>query len=129
MVTAGAPPANRRVVTYARLCRRPARSDRAAHCAPVLPTALEAPSMRTQVPNPSKTPAAPATPSTDAPAASRRRLFAGLGAVGAAAAASTLLPGVVPAEPAPVALQSAPENGGGYQLTQHVQRYYQTAKV
>lgn len=85
--------------------------------------------MRPLIPNTAKTPAASATPSNDAPAAGRRRLFAGLGAVGAAAAASTLLPGVVPAEPAPVALQPAPENGGGYQLTQHVQRYYQTAKV
>ena len=85
--------------------------------------------MRSHSPNTPKTPAASATSSTDAPAPGRRRLFAGLGAVGAAAAASTLLPGVLPAEPTPVALQPAPENGGGYQLTQHVQRYYQTAKV
>lgn len=80
-------------------------------------------------PHPKTPSASPATPSTDAPTAGRRRLFAGLGAVGAAAAASTLLPGVLPADPAPLALQPAPENGGGYQLTQHVQRYYQTAKV
>ena len=40
-----------------------------------------------------------------------------------------MLPGCAPADPAPVAARPAPEKGGGYQLTQHVQRYYQTAKV
>ena len=33
--------------------------------------------------------------------------------------------------PAPVAAlpKPAPDTGGGYQLTEHVRRYYQTAKV
>ncbi|MBK6716029.1 MAG: formate dehydrogenase [Burkholderiales bacterium] len=56
-------------------------------------------------------------------------MFTGLGAAGAAAAAATLLPGCAPVEPASVTAKPAPEKGGGYQLTQHVQRYYQTAKV
>jgi hypothetical protein len=59
---------------------------------------------------------------------SRRTLFAGAGTIGAVAAAATLLPGVQqPAEPAQVT--APPENGGGYQLTEHVKRYYQTART
>jgi hypothetical protein len=76
-----------------------------------------------------RSPSSPAPAPSDTPAAGRRRLFTGLGALGAAAAATTLLPGCAPADPAPVAAKPAPEKGGGYQLTQHVQRYYQTAKV
>ena len=61
---------------------------------------------------------------------SRRRLFAGAGTAGALAAVASVLPlqrqavvaAVAPTKPAPGA-------GGGYQLTAHVQRYYQTAKV
>ena len=61
---------------------------------------------------------------------SRRRLFAGAGTAGALAAVASVLPlqreavvaAVAPTKPAPVA-------GGGYQLTAHVQRYYQTAKI
>jgi hypothetical protein len=59
---------------------------------------------------------------------SRRTLFAGAGTVGALAAAAALLPkaaaplaALAPAAPAAAA--------GGYQLTEHVQRYYQTARV
>ena len=61
---------------------------------------------------------------------SRRRLFAGAGTAGALAAVASVLPlqreavvaVVAPTKPAPAA-------GGGYQLTAHVQRYYQTTKV
>ncbi len=69
-------------------------------------------------------PTLPATP------LSRRRLFAGAGTAGALAAAAAVLP-LRPAElPAVVAApKPAPEAGGGYQLTAHVQRYYQTTKV
>ncbi len=59
---------------------------------------------------------------------SRRRLFAGAGTAGALAAVATVLPlrpEAVVATPA----KAAPAAGGGYQLTAHVQRYYQTAKV
>jgi hypothetical protein len=66
---------------------------------------------------------------TPDPAVSRRRIFAGAGAVGAVAAVSMVLPG----KPAPVATAEVARpdagNSGGYQLTQHVLRYYQTAKV
>ncbi len=60
---------------------------------------------------------------------SRRRLFAGAGAVGALAGAAALMPRIEPAAPQAEAAKPAPETGGGYQLTAHVKRYYQTAKV
>jgi hypothetical protein len=63
-----------------------------------------------------------------ASALSRRTLFAGAGTAGALAAAAALLPKAT----APV-LAAAPEAKavaeGGYQLTEHVKRYYQTARV
>lgn len=66
---------------------------------------------------------------TNRPDSSRRRLFAGAGAAGAAAA----LVAVLPRQPAPTAVTEAtpdaPAKGGGYQLSEHVKRYYQTARV
>jgi hypothetical protein len=63
------------------------------------------------------------------PKLSRRTLFAGAGTAGALAAVAAVLP-KAPAEPAPVATagQAEPDKGG-YQVTQHVLRYYQTARV
>lgn len=62
------------------------------------------------------------------PAASRRGFFFGAAAAGAAVAAVTTLPGVdVPSAANP--LPPAPENGGGYSLSEHVKRYYQTTRV
>lgn len=60
---------------------------------------------------------------------SRRRLFAGAGTVGALAAAATVLP--LAREAAPVAeAPAAPKApADGYQLSEHVLRYYQTARV
>jgi len=62
------------------------------------------------------------------PQLSRRRVFAGAGTVGALAAAAAVLPHAdekrAAAEP-----KSVPDTGGGYQLTEHVKRYYRTAKV
>lgn len=64
----------------------------------------------------------------DQPKASRRGFFLGAAAAGAAAAAVTALPRVsAPVEAAK--LPPAPENGGGYSLSEHVKRYYQTARV
>jgi hypothetical protein len=61
---------------------------------------------------------------------SRRRLFAGAGTAGALAAAAAALPLAREAsEPDPKAGAPSPDTKGGYQLTEHVQRYYQTAKV
>lgn len=61
---------------------------------------------------------------------SRRRLFAGAGTAGALAAVASVLPAQREAAVATATTpKPAPEAGGGYQLTAHVQRYYQTAKV
>ncbi|PPE71667.1 formate dehydrogenase [Caldimonas thermodepolymerans] len=59
----------------------------------------------------------------------RRRLFASAGAATAAVAVASLVPSTP--EPAQVEPQPSPQEGQrkGYQLTEHVQRYYQTARV
>jgi hypothetical protein len=59
----------------------------------------------------------------------RRRIFAGVGTAGALAAVAAALP-LAPTRPQ-VAAQPKPaaDPSGGYQLTEHVRRYYQTAKV
>lgn len=59
----------------------------------------------------------------------RRSLFAGAGVVGAAAAATALLPSMTPEAPTAQEPQPAPERGGGYRLSAHVQHYYKTARV
>lgn len=68
--------------------------------------------------------------SQSTPNLSRRTLFAGAGSVGAIAAVASLLPSTsqlaLPAEPAP---RPAPEKGGGYSLSAHVQQYYKTTRV
>lgn len=59
----------------------------------------------------------------------RRSLFAGAAGVGALAATAAVLPGLQPS-PTPAVAQATPvDPDGGYQLTEHVQRYYQTARV
>lgn len=60
---------------------------------------------------------------------SRRTLFAGAGTAGALAAAAAVLP--LGQKTVPVAAAGAVPDAaaGGYQLTEHVQRYYQTARV
>ncbi|MEK8052662.1 formate dehydrogenase [Ideonella sp. DXS22W] len=61
---------------------------------------------------------------------SRRRVFAGAGAAGALAGVAMLASRTEPAAPEVAqAPRPAPETGGGYQLTEHVKRYYQTTKV
>ena len=61
---------------------------------------------------------------------SRRSFFAGAAGVGAAAAAVAVLPKVdaTQASPAP-SVKPAPEGGGGYQLSEHVKRYYRTTSA
>ncbi len=65
---------------------------------------------------------------TTAPAPSRRGFFFGAAAAGVGAAALT---GIRPDPVAEVAaaLPAAPAGGGGYTLSAHVKRYYQTAMV
>ena len=63
---------------------------------------------------------------------SRRTLFAGVGTVGAVAATATLLPHMVEQQPESLAQpqpQPAPDKGGGYQLSEHVKRYYKTTLI
>lgn len=64
------------------------------------------------------------------PKLSRRHLFAGAGTAGALAAVAAALPLARPEpEVQALAVKPPPEQGGGYQVTQHVLRYYQTTRV
>lgn len=62
---------------------------------------------------------------------SRRTALAGAGTAGALAAAAAVLPLARPAADAGAvaAKAQADEQAGGYQLTEHVKRYYRTARV
>jgi ferric-dicitrate binding protein FerR (iron transport regulator) len=60
---------------------------------------------------------------------SRRGFFMGAAAAGAAAAAVTAMPGINTPSAELNKLPPAPENGGGYSLSEHVKRYYQTTRV
>ena len=73
----------------------------------------------------------PDTPlsSADNTVLTRRRVYAGAGTAGALAAAAAVLPLTKAAAPAVAALPSDKAETGGYQLTEHVLRYYQTARV
>lgn len=62
-------------------------------------------------------------------ALSRRTLFAGAGAAGALAVVATALPSGPAPEALPQAKAPEADGTGGYQLTDHVKRYYQTARV
>jgi len=60
---------------------------------------------------------------------SRRTLFAGAGTATALAAATVVLPTVVQETDATAQKKEAPAKGGGYQLTEHVKRYYETTRI
>ena len=60
---------------------------------------------------------------------SRRGFFFGAAATGAAAAVVMALPGAQVAEVAVAVPKPAPEKGGGYSASEHVERYYKTARV
>ncbi|MEK7345192.1 MAG: formate dehydrogenase [Pseudomonadota bacterium] len=60
---------------------------------------------------------------------SRRSLFSGAATVGAVAAATAVLPGVVRSTAPAAAPLPAPARGGGYTLSEHVQQYYKTTRV
>ena len=70
----------------------------------------------------------PKHPSTP-PSASRRSFFSGAATVGVTAAVVTTLPRLGADSAQTQVLPPAPENGGGYSLSEHVKRYYQTACV
>ncbi|MBA3595130.1 MAG: formate dehydrogenase [Pseudomonadota bacterium] len=63
------------------------------------------------------------------PTPSRRGFFFGAAVTGAAAAAAIALPGVQLPEAATAEPKPAPEKGGGYKLSEHVKRYYQTTRI
>jgi len=58
----------------------------------------------------------------------RRGMLIGVGAAGAAALAVKALPGAAPVPAAAVSAKAAVDPAGGYQLTEHVLRYYDTAR-
>ena len=60
---------------------------------------------------------------------SRRTVFAGIGTAGAVAAVATAIPLAPAPQPQAAAPRPMPEKGGGYALTEHVKRYYKTARV
>jgi len=60
---------------------------------------------------------------------SRRQVFAGAAGAGTLAAVAVVVPLAGQDAPAKIELKPAPERGGGYQVTQHVLRYYETTKV
>lgn len=67
---------------------------------------------------------------TSTPSLSRRRLFAGASTAGAVAAVAAVLPSLPPSDTVAAATpRPAPEKGGGYTVSEHVQRYYQTTRV
>ena len=64
------------------------------------------------------------------PKPSRRGFVFGAATAGAAAAAVVALPRVQQVAEVPVTeLKEPPARGGGYQLTEHVKRYYRTTLV
>ncbi len=60
---------------------------------------------------------------------SRRGFFFGAAATGAAVVVVTALPSAQLAEVAVAPPKPAPERGGGYSASEHVERYYKTARV
>jgi hypothetical protein len=65
----------------------------------------------------------------DSATASRRGFFIGAAAAGATVAAVTAMPGISTPSAELKSLPPVPENGGGYSLSEHVKRYYQTTRV
>lgn len=63
------------------------------------------------------------------PKPSRRGFFFGAAATGAAAVVVVALPGLQVTETTLPKPKPAPEKGGGYSLTEHVQRYYKTTRI
>jgi nitrous oxide reductase len=60
---------------------------------------------------------------------SRRGLLFGTAAVGAVAATVAALPSIQGTDATAVIPKSAPEKGGGYSLSEHVQHYYRTTLI
>ena len=66
----------------------------------------------------------------DQPSTSRRGFFWGAAAASAAVATVAGVKALdTPALPSTESLPAAPAKGGGYSLSEHVKRYYQTTRV
>jgi hypothetical protein len=65
---------------------------------------------------------------SSSPVLSRRTVFAGAGAAGALAAAASLLPDARDVSPVSQA-GAKPEQSSGYRLSEHVKRYYASART
>ena len=68
--------------------------------------------------------------SQSSPRLSRRTLFTGAATAGALGAAATMLPQAIqpPTAFVPQA-KEPPERGGGYQLSDHVKKYYKSTRI
>jgi hypothetical protein len=60
---------------------------------------------------------------------SRRGFFMGTGAVAAVAAVATVSNTLTTQDNPVQAKQPTPERGGGYNVSEHIKRYYRTARV
>lgn len=69
------------------------------------------------------------TTESPTPPLQRRSWVIGVGAVGAAALAVKVLPGAPALAPVATAALAAVDTDGGYRLTPHVLRYYDTARA
>lgn len=63
------------------------------------------------------------------PKASRRGFFLGAAAAGAVAATLAALPNTPAMQLEEEQPKAAPENGGGYSLSDHVKQYYRTTRL
>lgn len=66
---------------------------------------------------------------SSSPRLRRRHWLAAGGAIGAAAAAVAALPIIRDAAPVPTGPKPAPGKRSGYEVTEHVLRYYQTTRI
>ena len=66
---------------------------------------------------------------TNSPEPSRRGFFFGAAVAGAAVAAVASLPRLQETQATSAVPKPPPEKGGGYRLTDHVQRYYKTTRI
>ena len=72
----------------------------------------------------------PITPIAPANPLKRRGLLIGAGAAGAAVVAAKVMPGAVPVvATAAVTAAKVADTSGGYQVTAHVLRYYETTRA
>lgn len=63
------------------------------------------------------------------PKNSRRGFFFGAATAGAAAAVVVTIPALRETQAVPAAIKPVPEKGGGYSVSEHVERYYKTARL